>query len=235
MKIKRFQDSAALAQAVAQDLAAMLATTGNVGFATGRTMDPIYEVLVKLAPSVAARVWMLDEYLGLSAEDPRSYRYYLQARVFGPLRVPSAQIHLPQLEALGAEAAAAAYEAELQRLGGLRLQLLGLGLNGHLGLNEPGSALSERTRIVEIAEKTRVSNQSFFADLAEVPTRALTLGLATLNEAQELWLIVSGSSKAQILKEVLEGPVTPAVPASLLRDHPGLVVFVDAAAASQLR
>lgn len=234
MKIRRFEDSVALAEAVAQQLATMLTNTGNVGFATGRTMDPIYAELVKLAPRVAAQVWMLDEYLGLSAEDTRSYRFYLQTRVFGPLQVPPAQIHLPLLDALAPDAAALAYESELQHTGGLRLQLLGLGLNGHLGLNEPGSALTERTRIVEIAEKTRVSNQSFFADLSEVPTRALTLGLATLNDAQELWLIVSGSAKAEILKQVLEGPVTPAVPASLLRDHPGLVVFVDAAAASQL-
>lgn len=235
MKIKRFQDSATLAQAVARELATRLSSTGSIGFATGRTMDPIYEALLELAPRVSAQVWMLDEYLGLSAEDQRSYRYYLQTRVFKPLQVPPAQIHLPQLEVLAPEAAALAYEVELQRFGGLRLQLLGLGLNGHLGLNEPGSTLSERTRIVKIAEKTRVSNQSFFGSLSEVPTHALTLGLATLNDAQELWLIVSGAAKAEILQEVLEGPVTSRVPASLLRDHPGLIVFVDEAAASRLR
>ena len=209
---------------------------GLIGFATGRTMDPVYQALQQLAPfEIKAQASMLDEYVGLAADDSRSYRYYLQSRVFGPLGFLPKQIHLPKLEAMPANEAAQDYERQVMSLGGLHVQLLGLGLNGHLGLNEPGSTVESRTRIVEIAEKTRLSNQSFFNSLEDVPKHALTLGLGTLHEAKELWLIVTGLSKAKILKDVLEGPRTTDVPASLLRDHIGLKIFVDTEAASLLK
>lgn len=236
MQVIHFSHANDLVQEVARRLSAKLQEDGLIGFATGRTMDPIYLALQELAPfEIKAQASMLDEYVGLVASDSRSYRYYLQTRVFAPLGLPKNKIHLPKLEEMPVNKAAQAYENQLMSLGGLRVQLLGLGLNGHVGLNEPGSTIDSRTRIVEIAEKTRISNQSFFNSLEDVPKEALTLGLGTLNEAQELWLIVTGLSKAKILKEVLEGPRTTDVPASLLRDHKGLKIFVDKEAASLLK
>ena len=236
MQLIHFNSADELARDVAKRLSIKLQEKGLVGLATGRTMDPIYQELQALAPfEIKAQVSMLDEYVGLVAHDPRSYRYYLQSRVFAPLGFPNESIHLPKLEAMTEVEAASEYEQRLLSLGGLRVQLLGLGLNGHLGLNEPGSLIDSRTRIVEIAEKTRISNQSFFNSLNDVPKKALTLGLGTLNEAQELWLIVTGMTKSKILKDVLEGESSSDVPASLLRDHKGLKIFIDAAAGSLLK
>lgn len=236
MQFLEFSNANALAQEVAHRLSVKLQQNGLIGFATGRTMDPIYQSLQQLAPiQIKAQAAILDEYVGIPAGDTRSYRYYLQTRVFVPLGFPRDHIHLPKLEELPIHQAAADYESTLMSLGGIDLQLLGLGLNGHLGLNEPGSSIQSRTRIVQIAEKTRISNQSFFSSIDEVPNEALTIGLGTLNEARELWLIVTGSSKAKILKDVLEGPSTHDVPASLLREHRGLTVFVDSEAARLLK
>ncbi len=236
MQLIHFNSADELAREIALKLSLKLQEKGLVGFATGRTMDPIYQQLQALTPvEIKAQGSLLDEYVGLSENDPRSYRYYLQSRVFAPLGFSKESIHLPKLEELTPDEAAIEYEKRLLSRGGLRVQLLGLGLNGHLGLNEPGSTVDCRTRIVEIAEKTRISNQSFFNSLEEVPKQALTLGLGTLNEAKELWLIVTGMTKAKILKDVLEGDSSSDVPASLLRDHKGLKVFIDAAAGSLLK
>lgn len=236
MELKIYEDAALLASDVARRLSKKLESPLNVGFATGRTMDPLYASLLKKRPQMPlARVWMLDEYLGLSAGDARTYAHYLRERVFTPLDYPEAKINLPRLSLSNPQEAADDYEDRLRAAGGLDVQLLGIGHNGHLGLNEPGSSIDSRTRVVTIAESTRVANQGFFDSLNEVPREALTLGLGTLNEARELWLLATGRGKAEIIKRFLEGEVSESVPATLLRSHPGLHVFLDQEAASLLK
>ncbi len=176
---------------------------------------------------------MLDEYLGLVAHDARTYAAFLDHHVFSPLQFPKTQIYLPQ-NLSSPQLASSAYEKTIQDLGGLDLQLLGIGLNGHVGLNEPGSPKSSRTRVVSIAESTRVANQNEFSSLDEVPTQALTLGMATLAEAKNLWLIANGEKKSDIILKFLKGEVSENVPATLLRDHPGLTVFLDKNSAKKL-
>lgn len=236
MELKIFEDAGLLASEVARRLSKKLEAPVNVGFATGRTMDPLYASLLTKRPQMPlARVWMLDEYLGLSAGDERTYAHYLRERVFTPLDYPEQQINLPRLSMADPQEAADDYEDRLRTAGGLDVQLLGIGHNGHLGLNEPGSSIDSRTRVVTIAESTRVANQAFFSSLEEVPREALTLGLGTLNEARELWLLATGRGKADIIKRFLEGEVSENVPATLLRSHPGLRVFLDREAASLLK
>ena len=236
MELKIFEDADSLARDVASRLRLKLESRLNVGFATGRTMDPVYVHLAARKPQMPlAQAWMLDEYLGLSAGDSRTYAHYLNERVFTPLEYPVQQINLPRLSMGNPQEAADEYEDRLRLAGGLDVQLLGIGHNGHVGLNEPGSSIHSRTRVVTIAESTRVANQSLFASLEEVPREALTLGLGTLNEAKELWLLAIGRGKAEIIKRFLEGEVTEDVPATLLRSHPGLRVFLDQEAASLLK
>lgn len=236
MELKIFEDADSLAREVARRLAQKLEKSLNVGFATGRTMDPVYAHLAQKRPQMLlAKVWMLDEYLGLFPGDHRTYAYYLQEKVFTPLDYPAAKINLPRLSMANPQEAADDYEDRLRAAGGLDLQLLGIGHNGHLGLNEPGSSIDSRARVVTIAESTRVANQGFFASLDEVPREALTLGLGTLNEAKELWLLATGKGKAEIIKRFLEGEVSESVPATLLRAHRGLRVYLDEEAASLLK
>ena len=236
MELKICEDADSLARDVARRLAHKLEKSLNVGFATGRTMDAVYAHLALKRPQMPlARVWMLDEYLGLPAGDARTYAHYLHVNVFAPLDYPAAKINLPNLSLSNPQEAADDYEDRLLAAGGLDVQLLGIGHNGHLGLNEPGSSIDSRARVVTIAESTRVANQGFFASLDEVPREALTLGLGTLNDAEELWLLAIGKGKAPIIKRFLEGEVSEDVPATLLRAHPGLQVFLDREAASLLK
>ncbi|MBY0518672.1 MAG: glucosamine-6-phosphate deaminase [Bacteriovoracaceae bacterium] len=234
MKIQVFDTEAQLASHVASLLAAKLEESLTIGFATGKTMVSIYEHL-KLNPprTIKARATMLDEYLGLRANDERSYAAFLNHHVFSPLHFPNSQIFLPQ-DLSDPIKASLSYEKAIHNLGGLDLQLLGIGLNGHVGLNEPGSSKESRTRVVKIAESTRVANQNEFSSLEEVPTQALTLGMATLREAKNLWLIANGEKKSEIILKFLKGEVSEDVPATLLRDHPGLTVFLDKNAAKKI-
>jgi glucosamine-6-phosphate deaminase len=235
MKIQIFATKHELELDTASMIAQQLQQPGNLGFATGRTMEPIYAQLRALAPiEVKSDVWILDEYIGLNETHVQSYRYFLNQLVFEPLKVPRDKIHFPPLDQKEATEACQDYDNELRKHGGLTVQLLGLGLNGHIGLNEPGSKVNSPTRVVEIAEKTRLTNQSYFGALENVPTHAMTLGLEALNAARELWLIVTGKGKAEILQKVVEGEVTEQVPASLLRSHPGFRIFADTEAASLL-
>ena len=231
-----FKNSSELYRDLAAQLALRLQKPQQIGFATGKTMEPLYKELRQLAPfKVNATAWILDEYLGLSANHPQSYRYFLNELILNPLGFNPSSICFPALEELPLEQAVMEYEAKFKQTGGLDLQLLGLGTNGHVGLNEPGSDKESRTRVVEIAEATRISNSSYFDHLSEVPQKAMTLGMANLLETKELWLIVTGSKKTEIVRRVIEGEITQEVPASLLRKHPNLHVFLDQEAAGLLK
>jgi glucosamine-6-phosphate deaminase len=233
-------DRAAASRQAAQVLADELATPLPVlGLATGSSVELVYEELASLVradPAVAAGVrraqgFALDEYVGLPAGDPNSYRATLLREVATPLGLPPGQLHVPPVsgtEDLGA------YDRRISTAGGVAVQLLGIGGNGHIGFNEPGSPLDAGTRLISLDERTRRDNSRFFDSLAQVPTQAVTQGIGTILRARRLILLAFGKQKAEALAAALAGPVTPQVPASALQRHPDVLVLADPDAASLL-
>lgn len=210
-----------------------------LGVATGSSPLGIYE---RLAADVdtgrldlsEASAFALDEYVGLPADSPLSYRSTIARTVTAPLRLDPARVHVPDGSAADLPVAAAAYEQAIVDAGGIDVQILGLGSNGHIGFNEPGSSLASRTRIKTLTERTRADNARFFAAAADVPTHCLTQGLGTIMDAREVLLVALGESKADAVARVVEGPVASRVPGSVLQFHPKATIVVDEAAASGL-
>ena len=213
-----------------------------LGLATGRTMEPLYRTLVERLLSwssdeleaLRAR-WCsfnLDEYLGLSAEDPRGYRAYMTHHLAAPLGLPPSAVHLPDSTAVDGQAAARSYGEQLSRCGGIGLQLLGLGSNGHVGFNEPPCPPDQHCHEVVLTPATRHQNAVLFDGYLEaVPQRAITLGLQEILEAAEIHLVVTGAAKADILKRLLAlTEPDPSLPASWLLNHPNVWLWCDAAA-----
>jgi len=233
--------------AAAEDLAARLVAdriTANpelvLGCATGKTMEGIYDRLVGSHLTVGldfARVktFNLDEYVGLGPAHERSYHHYMRERLFERVNLRASNTHLPNGAAPDLAAEAREYEALIKVAGGIDVQLLGLGSTGHIGFNEPLSALMSRTREKALTVTTRRQNAPMFGgDEAAVPTRALTMGVGTILEAREIFMVVTGAHKADILARATEGPITSMVSATALQLHPRCVVIVDEAAAGRL-
>ena len=212
-----------------------------LGLATGRTMEPLYGALVarlKLWPQEQlqqlCRHWLsfnLDDYVGLSVGDPSGYSAYMQKHLGQPLGLGPPQLRLPQPDAVDPEAAAQAYQQSLAATGGVGLQLLGLGSNGHVGFNEPPCGPLMACRVVQLSAATRQQNAGLFGgDPQRVPEAAITLGLKEILAAEEIHLVVTGSGKAAILKKLLDDEPSEQLPASWLRQHPWVWLWVDRAA-----
>ena len=212
-----------------------------LGLATGRTMEPLYQALVtrlKAWPpqqlAALQRSWLsfnLDEYVGLPWADPAGYRHYMRQWLADPLGLSEAQLRLPDGSAPDPAAAAQTYGDSLAAAGGVGLQLLGLGSNGHVGFNEPPCGADAACRVVELSVATRQQNAQLFGGVAErVPARAITLGLQEILAAEEIHLVVTGAAKAGILKRLLGSSPDPNLPASWLRQHPRVWIWADAAA-----
>lgn len=211
-----------------------------LGFATGGTMEPVYAALIReLREGGCATDRMvsfnLDEYVGLRGDHPQSYRYFMAEHLFTPLGITSEQTHLPDGAAPDPDAEALRYDAAIAQAGGIDLQLLGLGPNGHIGFNEPSSSLGSRTRVKTLTRRTRTDNARFFGPGEEVPSYAITMGIATIMEARAVVLLATGAAKAQVLAAMAEGPVSARCPASALQYHPRVTVICDEAAASDLQ
>jgi len=211
-----------------------------LGCATGRTMEAIYDEIVAGHRAGSAdlsriRTFNLDEYVGLAADDPRSYHRYMRERLFDRIGLAPERSRLPDGCAADLPAEARAYEAAIAAAGGIDLQLLGLGETGHIGFNEPLSALMSRTREKALTPTTRAQNAAMFGgDPAAVPPRALTMGVGTILEAREVLLVATGSGKAAVLARATEGPITARISATALQLHPNCKVVVDEAAAGAL-
>lgn len=211
-----------------------------LGLATGSTPIGLYAQLVADCKAgdisfADATTFNLDEYRGLAPDHNQSYRYFMQDNLFDHVDVDVARTHVPDGANPDAQAACDAYEAAIEEAGGIDLQLLGLGHNGHIGFNEPCDFFPAKTHGVVLTPMTREANSRLFAGgIDEVPTEALTMGIGTIMAARSVLLVVSGEGKAAILREVLQGPVTPQVPASILQFHPSVTVVADEAAASLL-
>ena len=211
-----------------------------LGLATGRTMERVYDRLVNLYQSQeldfsACHSFNLDEYIGLTGDDPQSYRYYMNQHLFSRINIPLAQTDILNGMADDLKAEAARFEDAIKAVGGIDLQLLGIGEAGHIGFNEPLSALMSRTRDKALTPTTRRQNAELFGgDIARVPERALTMGVGTILDAKELLVVVTGETKADILARAVEGPITASVSASAIQLHPACKVIADEAAATQL-
>lgn len=198
-----------------------------LGIATGSSPLPLYEQLARRAQELPQlRGFALDEYLGLPPGHPQSYREVVRREVIDPLGLDTDLVLVPDGASEDPVQAAADFESAIRAAGGIDVQVLGIGSNGHLAFNEPGSALDSWTRVVELTASTREANARFFPSLRHVPTHALTQGLGTIREARALVLMASGSSKADAIAAALKGPVTPDVPASVLQLHPDVTVLL---------
>ena len=210
-----------------------------LGFASGSTPLGMYEELVArcrlgdLDFSGASAV-SADEYRGLPPENRQSYRYYMDAHLYDHVNIRKERTFLPDGMAEDSAAACADYEALIRRLGGVDLQVLGVGHNGHIGFNEPGPSFPDETHLVNLAASTVAANRRFFDREEDVPRQALTIGVGTILRARRVLLMVSGSEKADVIKRAFAGPITPELPASALRLHRDVVLVGDEAALSEL-
>jgi glucosamine-6-phosphate deaminase len=210
-----------------------------LGLATGSSPLPVYD---ELADRHAAGLdfsqasgFALDEYVGLPAGHPESYREVIRREFTNRVNIAPENVHGPDGTAGDIPAACQAYEEAIAAAGGVDLQLLGVGTAGHLAFNEPGSSFASRTRIKSLIEQTRRDNARFFNSLAEVPHHVLTQGLGTIMEARHVILLATGAQKAQAVRDFVEGPVSAICPASVLQFHPHATVLLDEAAASALK
>jgi len=209
-----------------------------LGLATGKTMEPVYEALVKEARETQVsfsqcRFFMLDEYLGINPNHPSSFRTYIKERVLRPLGIEDHQCTFPPADSENIEAAALGYEEKIKSLGGIDLQLLGVGRNGHIGFNEPGSLKHSRTRVVELTQSTIEANRSEFPG-EEMPKSALSMGIGTILEAKNLLMLATGEAKAPVIKHILNHHEDEDCPATFLKDHPHFTLVLDPEAASKI-
>lgn len=211
-----------------------------LGLATGRTMERLYRMIVEMYQTQGldfslCRTFNLDEYIGLPPEHHGSYRYYMNQHLFKWINIDMRNTHLPDGMAADLAAACRRYEEAIRACGGIDLQLLGIGRAGHIGFNEPLSALFSRTRDKALTPTTIAQNAPLFANQSEMPRRALTMGVGTILEARKIIVMVTGSSKAEIAARAIEGPITSMVSATALQLHANCRVIVDEEAAAQLQ
>lgn len=206
-----------------------------LGLATGSTPEGLYAELVKQHQENGldfSRVatYNLDEYRGLSHDHPQSYHYFMNKNLFSHVNILPENTHVPDGSNPDAAAACEEYEDAIELSGGIDLQLLGLGHNGHIGFNEPSDHFAATTNCVDLTENTIQANSRLFDSIDEVPRQAYTMGIGTIMHARQVLMVVSGADKAEILRKVVLGPVTPEVPASILQFHPDVTLVVDEAA-----
>jgi glucosamine-6-phosphate deaminase len=235
-------DAAELGQLVAAAIASLLRRRphATLGVATGSTPLPVYEALAGMVErgtlSVRdCRIFLLDEYIGLPPGHPQSYRSVVEREIVQRLDLPPSSVLGPDVGAHDLPTACADYEDLIRRSGGIDLQLLGIGADGHIGFNEPCSSLGSRTRVKTLTPQTRADNARFFDRPEEVPQHVITQGVATILEARHVVLLALGAAKADAVAKAVEGPLTSFVPASAIQLHPHATVVVDEAAAVNLR
>jgi glucosamine-6-phosphate deaminase len=211
-----------------------------LGLATGRTMEIVYDKLAAMHQQEGVdfslvRTYNLDEYIGLPPEHPNSYRYYMNQHLFSKINIDLRNTHLPLGMAQDLEQECRLYEKSIRNAGGIDLQLLGIGRSGHIGFNEPLSALQSKTRDKALTPVTVAQNSPLFDPPESMPKRAITMGVGTILEAKQIIMLVTGKEKAAILAKAVEGPITSMISATALQLHSNCTVIVDEAAASELQ
>lgn len=230
----------AAAEIAADAIAALVTQTPDavLGLATGSTPLGVYRALAARVSDgldvSQVRGFALDEYVGLPTSHPESYRSVITREVVEPLGLVADNIHVPNGNPETVQTAGAEYEAAILAAGGIDVQILGIGTDGHVGFNEPGSSLASLTRIKTLTEQTRSDNARFFDSAEDVPMHCITQGIGTILRARHLILLAFGAEKARALALAVEGPVTSHMPASAIQLHPHVSVIVDEAAAAEL-
>ena len=231
-----------LAKVAADEIQALLESKPDavIGLATGSSPLPIYDELARRHKEdglsfAQAQGFQLDEYVGIAADHPERYRNVIEKEIASRVDWPADQVHGPDGNAKDLALACAEYEGAIKAAGGVDLQILGIGSDGHIAFNEPGSSFASRTRVGVLTEQTREDNARFFDnDISKVPTLCLTQGLGTIMEARELVLIATGAGKAEAIRQLVEGAVSARWPATIIQHHPHALILVDEDAASKL-
>lgn len=211
----------------------------NFGLATGSTPTGLYKNLIhdhkkNQTSYKQVNTFNLDEYIGISKKDPNSYHYFMCENLFNHIDIPLEQTHIPDGTANDLQEECRRYEQFIKEHGGIDLQILGIGQNGHIGFNEPGTSFDSRTHIIQLADSTRKANSRFFDSLEDVPAQAITMGIASIMESKEIYLLVSGAGKAEALARLMNGEISEDFPASVLKKHPNVTIFADQEACALL-
>jgi len=211
-----------------------------LGLATGSTPEGLYRYLIEANKNhdvsfENVTTFNLDEYVGLEPDHPNSYHYFMKEKLFDQIDIDPNRTYLPNGIAVDVEQECLDYEALIKKNGVIDLQILGLGVNGHIAFNEPGTSFTSRTQRTDLVEETIEANARFFENKADVPTQAITMGIETIMESKEIILLASGENKAEAVKRLVEGEVTEDFPASILQKHPHVTIVIDEAAASLLK
>jgi glucosamine-6-phosphate deaminase len=211
-----------------------------MGFATGSTPLGLYKELIRMHKNEGldfskVTTFNLDEYVGLPPTHDQSYHYFMYENLFNHINIDQRFIHIPHGMAKDINAFCDWYENQIIECGGIDLQILGIGANGHIAFNEPGSSLGSRVRIKTLTEKTRDDNARFFKSMTEVPKYAITMGVGTVMDAKEIILLANGENKANAIEAALEGPITAMCPATIVQMHRNVFVLLDKQAGSKLK
>jgi len=242
LRVRVFQSADSLARALARDVAQAMAAAPSIvlGLPTGRTPIPLYRELVQLhragrADFSQAVTFNLDEFAGLAGDDPRSYHAFMRRHLFDHVNLSRRRIQFLDGAARDAARECARYERAIVRAGGIDLQILGLGANGHVGFNEPARALVAHTHCARLKPATRRANAALFGNrVAAVPHEALSMGMATILYGRRIVLLATGAAKARCVQRMIEGPVTTRLPGSFLQLHRHAEVWLDRPAAARL-
>jgi glucosamine-6-phosphate deaminase len=242
MEVFVFKTYEQMSRAAAREVADVLNAKPNavLGMATGSTPLGVYQELVKLhdrgeVDFSHVTTFNLDEYVGLPITHPQSYHHFMQENFFRHVNIPPQNVHIPSGTTTNYRAFCEWYEERIRQAGGIDLQILGIGSDGHIAFNEPGSSLSSRTRLKTLAKPTIDDNARFFDRREDVPIYAITMGVGTIMDARQVLLLANGAKKAEAIAAAIEGPVTSMITASALQLHPSCKSFLDEPAAAKLK
>ncbi|MFC0273313.1 glucosamine-6-phosphate deaminase [Metabacillus herbersteinensis] len=241
MKLVQVENDTEMSQVAAEKIISLVThnPTATLGLATGGTPKGVYAELRRDYENNhtsyhSIKAVNLDEYVGLTAEDPNSYKYYMSKELFNHINIKSTNTHLPHGNAEDLNEECVRYEKLIKSLGGIDLQLLGIGHNGHIGFNEPGTSFESRTHLVHLTEQTITANSRYFSSYEEVPKQAITMGIQTILCSKEIVLIASGKEKAESIKRLFKGEINESFPASTLLLHANVTVIADKEATALL-
>lgn len=241
VKVSVAKDYGEMSKRAARLIADSIRDKPNIvlGLASGGTPVGCYRELIRMHREEGldfskVTSFNLDEYIGLAPTHPQSYRYFMDENLFRHVNIKMKNTHVPDGLSDDHEKTCNEFEEAIKKAGGIDLQLLGIGSDGHIAFNEPGSPFNSRTTVVSLSERTRKDNARFFKSIDEVPRQAVSMGMETIMEAREIILLASGEGKADAVAKSIEGPVTTEVPASVLQRHPNCTFITDEASASKL-
>ena len=241
MQVQIYKDASQIGKAVAQLFADKIIEKPScvLGMATGSTPLPSYNCLVELYKQgkidfSSVRTFNLDEYVGISRSHEQSYYRFMFDNLFSKINIKPENVQVPNPKSADPKDDCAPYDAAIDAAGGIDLQILGIGNNGHIAFNEPCGVFHFGTHIVDLTESTIEANKRFFKSVDEVPRKAITMGIGSIMKAREIMLIATGKAKAEAVKNMVKGDITPMCPASVLRLHPKVTIFLDTEAASLL-